>query len=320
MEAIMQTDILGVTVGVIGILISIYTLRKSIRVRGFSWAIISINIDLGDFAYDGLKLQDGKDTFLDLGKVPHDALKLQAGKETFRNLTVSRVLFWNHGSEEISNKKIVNEYRIAPVGDVKILDAWTITRTNPASEFDVKPEPGANYATISFKHLYPKEGGLMQIIHTGTSSGDITVEGNAEWLKSLSRKYGVTSRAKPLASLKNSFRISLFEKLANGVISGFLMILGIGALFVAGSDLLRLILPPSSVPPALSGSPPSPLSAVILWALLGGLMLASGVQSLRNQRLIPQELFDATPEVERTPKDKVVPSKADSAGTPEDES
>mgnify|MGYP001766436755 CR=1 FL=1 len=85
----MQTDIIGVTIGIIGIVIGIfgsyYFYRKSLREKAPCWVIRSNNLVNGFSS----KVQN---------------LQVLFKGNQVENLTISKVVFWNNGKETIKKR------------------------------------------------------------------------------------------------------------------------------------------------------------------------------------------------------------------------
>jgi hypothetical protein len=168
----MQTDIIGVTIGIIGIVIGIavsyYFYKKSIRIKEPVYSIKSNNLISGNVS-----------TFENLN-ISYKDYRVQ-------NVTVSKILFYNRGAETITleDTQTDNRVRIIAKEDVKILDA-SILQTNfssnhfwiPSTPLDYTPASEGKEALISFKYLDKNHGAVYQVIHTGTSSENIGVAGD----------------------------------------------------------------------------------------------------------------------------------------------
>jgi len=108
------------------------------------------------------------------------SLKISYKDEQVENLTISNVAFWNGGKETIRENDITNvkPLKILLKEPYKILDAKIICSNNPANEISVG-EVGSDGRTllINFEYLDANEGFVLQIIHDGDSSYDLSVSG-----------------------------------------------------------------------------------------------------------------------------------------------
>jgi len=107
-----------------------------------------------------------------------DKLQLLYGKTSIENLTVSKIAFWNGGAETIEASNIVeaDPLRIEAGDDCDILDAYIIQENNKANKFQIELV-NSKLVKILFDYLEKREGGVIQVIHTGKESTDIKLEG-----------------------------------------------------------------------------------------------------------------------------------------------
>jgi hypothetical protein len=268
----MQTDILGTSIGVAGIIIGViasyYFYRKSLRNKEPSWAIRSNNIVQG-FS----------------NKI--ESLKVVYNDVLVENLTISKVLFWNEGAETIHRRDIetINKLRIDCLEKVKILDAKILVCNNRSSEFDVVVSEEENCAYILFDYLDRKQGAVIQVIHTGTISEDLRVVGDIKGvstLRSVLEKPKWVNFANKVSIPKNKIRRSM---------GGYAM--GMGIIYVI-LGIIKLL-----IPSFLQSSPPTvylfpggeTLMAVIIFFGGGSLLFFMGFSMFK--RIAPKglELF-----------------------------
>jgi len=108
------------------------------------------------------------------------SLKISYKDEQVENLTVSNVALWNGGKETIRKNDITNvkPLKISLREPYKILDAKIICSNNPANEISVgKVGTDGRTLLINFEYLDANEGCVLQIIHDGDSSYDLSVSG-----------------------------------------------------------------------------------------------------------------------------------------------
>lgn len=105
-------------------------------------------------------------------------LKMLYGDMQIDRLTVSKIAFWNDGTETIDKVDIANAepLRIEAVGSYDILDANVIKEINPVNKFHVEII-NKKEVRILFDFLDKGQGGAIQIVHTGKGSSDIKVDG-----------------------------------------------------------------------------------------------------------------------------------------------
>lgn len=151
---------LGVIGIVVGVVVSYYFYRKSIRIKEPVYSIKSNNLISGSVS----TLENLNITYKDF-KV--------------ENLTVSKVLFYNRGAETISRQAIetLKPLAIASV-DTTILDASILQVNNLSNNVQVRYEKSNENVYIDFDYLDQNQGAVIQVIHTGLSSEEITVYGD----------------------------------------------------------------------------------------------------------------------------------------------
>lgn len=209
----MQTDYLGLSVGIIGILIGIiasyYFYRKSLKIKEPCWSVRSSNL-----------IQDYST------KV--EQLKILYKDEPVENLTISRVLFWNNGSDTIdgSDIKTANPLKIVGAENVNILDSTIIASNNASSQIKAILNKAENSIPIEFDYLDDKQGAVIQIIHTGKTSEDIKVIGDIKGVKKLQHKFPNPKWARIIKSAKITSLIPAKYVAVFSVLLGIIYIVG----------------------------------------------------------------------------------------------
>ena len=103
-------------------------------------------------------------------------------------ITVSRLVFWNDGSDTIRLTDLTN---MAPItiqlaSGAKLLDASVVHVSEEANQFSIitkqesTQEDAPSHIIISFDYLDKYEGGVIQIVHTGKSTHAISVTGKVK--------------------------------------------------------------------------------------------------------------------------------------------
>ena len=213
----MDVEVIGLYVGVlgivIGVMVSYFFYKKSLRVKEPSWMITSNNLIRGF----GTAIKD---------------LRIIYNDHPIENLTVSKIIFWNNGSETIdgSDLKTVDPLRIKTNDGVSILDVKILASNNPASRFQVHLEPETNCAYITFDYLDEKQGAVIQVIHTGKSSADIEMAGAIKGVKQLQYKFPMPTWAKFLSHIMKKMRIPKKFAPLYGAVGGVVYII-LGAVY-----------------------------------------------------------------------------------------
>lgn len=158
----------GLFLAVFSIVLAIIFYRRSQRFKEPCWAIKNIVLIEGY----STKISDLEVTYKD---------------QRIENLSVSRIVIWNEGKETIDGKDIAqaNPLRISTLDDVHILDAKVIATNNPSSQFDVLDDE--KVALLKFDYIDHKQGGVLQLVHTGNKSTDLILEGDIKGAKLLRR-------------------------------------------------------------------------------------------------------------------------------------
>jgi hypothetical protein len=150
--------IIGTILGVIGLITGYIFYRKSLKVKEPYYSIWSNNL-----------IQDNVTSM--------SGLEVSFKGKKVDNLTVSKILFWNDGSDTIEKGDIVSTDPLRIESKYRILDAAIIKTNNPSNQVSVLLEKGGSSAKVTFDYLDKNNGALIQIIHTGKSSKDISITG-----------------------------------------------------------------------------------------------------------------------------------------------
>lgn len=151
--------LIGLVTGFIGIGVAIVLYFKSKRDKGPSWAIRTVNL-FQDYA----------------GSIK--GLEIQYNGEKVKNLSVSKILFWNKGALTIDKTDLADAdpLRLEAQGKARILGAMLVSVNNHASR-PLLTLPMENSVIISFDYLDRGQGFVIQAIHEGTSSTDLQIKG-----------------------------------------------------------------------------------------------------------------------------------------------
>ena len=157
----MQTDIIGTTIGIAGILFGYYLYRVGRRAKEPCWSIRSNNL-IQNF---GARLV---------------GLKIQFGDQDVQNLTVSRILFWNAGGDTIRKSDIAdaNPLQIVACDGVALLEAQVLATSSQSNKVSCVPQSDKKSAILQFDYLDRDQGAVVQIVHTGTSSDHLKIAGD----------------------------------------------------------------------------------------------------------------------------------------------
>lgn len=160
----MQTDIIGVTIGilgiVIGVVVSYYFYRKSLRTKEPVYSIKSNN------------LISGTVSTLENLNISYKDYKVQ-------NLTVSKILLYNQGAETITRQDIETKNRLTISSETcTFLDVSILQANNYSNNVEVTLNPLSGHIVVDFDYLDKNQGVVIQVIHDGLSSRNIEIRGD----------------------------------------------------------------------------------------------------------------------------------------------
>jgi hypothetical protein len=94
-------------------------------------------------------------------------------------LTITKIGFWNAGSETIKKQDVVKDDPLVIRGKqgVVILSVAIIEAVNPLNKVDCVTSQDRTHAKVTFDYLDKNQGAIIQVFHTGTTNADIAVEG-----------------------------------------------------------------------------------------------------------------------------------------------
>ncbi|MEX2310494.1 MAG: hypothetical protein WD738_23200 [Pirellulales bacterium] len=111
--------------------------------------------------------------------VPDVEVKFRGYGQQIKALTVTKIAFWNAGTETIRRQDVVKDdpITIQAKDGIVFLSAGVIESVSPLNKIDCKVNQDRSVVTITFEYLDRGQGANIQIFHTGSASDDITVEG-----------------------------------------------------------------------------------------------------------------------------------------------
>jgi hypothetical protein len=200
---------------------------------------------------------------------------------------LSKVLFWNDGQDTIDRRDIetANHIRIVPSEGGKLLDARILASNNQSSRFAVELIGDGDCAYMDFDYLDPKQGAVMQIVHTGKSSRDIQVIGDIKGAKALRDRLTTFRWLKVMDLPRETVR--RFERYTPTVS----IVIGLAYIGLSILTMFRPKILSPTVP-----STPSNASLVSQWTLVivlsagGCLMIFLGSALMRLRGLAPKGL------------------------------
>ncbi|NTW88945.1 MAG: hypothetical protein HGB26_07465 [Desulfobulbaceae bacterium] len=212
----------GFVLGLIGLISSYIFYKLSIRAKEPSWGVRSINL---------IRSRTARIENLEIKFLGHD----------IENLTVSRVLFWNEGAETIDTTDITmaNPVKLVFGGNTKVLDARVYAVNNSANQFKARIDEQDNVVFLEFAYLDRKNGAVIQVIHTGTSSEDVQILGDIKGVKVIRNRFSAQHRLS--RTIRKLFRSSSRKSTSfMGFIFGVIYIIA-GILSVISRDFREMV-------------------------------------------------------------------------------
>jgi len=99
--------------------------------------------------------------------------------QSVENLSVSKIVFWNAGSETIRGEDIADAdpISIVPLNNATLLDVKLLEHNSNPSRFLISTKPDMTAAFVKFDFVDKNQGAVVQVIHTGTSAKDVSLIG-----------------------------------------------------------------------------------------------------------------------------------------------
>ncbi len=93
--------------------------------------------------------------------------------------SVAKVVIWNDGRKELRKEDVAPAapVRIAAKPPAQILSVTALSVSTPANSSTVSSLDPKGFAQVDFHYLNPRDALAVQVIHTGTVDGDLTVGG-----------------------------------------------------------------------------------------------------------------------------------------------
>lgn len=107
-------------------------------------------------------------------------VKIIYSDKPIKNLSITKIAFWNRGNEVINKSDIAPKepIRIVVGEEYEILNANIIFIKNEANNFSITVTPDKKSVLIDFDYIFTTEGVSLEIYHTGVSGKDIKFKGS----------------------------------------------------------------------------------------------------------------------------------------------
>jgi hypothetical protein len=165
--AIMTLDtfigIAGLALGILGLASGYIFYRRSLKIKQPLYLMRTENL-----------IQDNIATI--------SGLKITYNDHVVSNLSTSTIAFWNNGSETISDldRVISNPLRISASRNARVLNAKIIFSHIQSNRLSVEIDDTGSNVYLLFDYLDKGHGGIIQVIHTGLSSRDLSITGDVK--------------------------------------------------------------------------------------------------------------------------------------------
>lgn len=200
-----------------------------------------------------------------------DSVDILYSGNKIKNLSVTKVAFWNNGKDTISYNDVAKKspIRLTIKEDFIFLDAKILFQKNQSNDFSITMSNDNKFIDIKFDYFDYEEGIVLQVFHTGAKSSDISMVGQIKSVKEFSHKSHSTFPLffeKINIPTQNIRKIIDFTYLISGV---FFLVVSAAFLFVGV--------------PTPSYEPKDDNVAIILLALAGFLYIGIGWNSLKRK-------------------------------------
>lgn len=119
-----------------------------------------------------------------------DSVDILYSGNKIKNLSVTKIAFWNNGKDTISCNDVAKKspIRLTIKDDFIFLDAEIIFQKNQSNDFSIAISNDNKFIDIDFDYFDFEEGIVLQVFHTGAKSSDISMEGQIKSVKEISHK------------------------------------------------------------------------------------------------------------------------------------
>ncbi len=144
-----QSDILGATIGFLGLLFGLY---QSYKKRDAQLVYIYIGQELIDISS---------------GIVFGKEIKLEYNNEIISTLSITQIIIWNKGGSPIRKGDISEEIKLCVGSGSKVLKCEVVKYTRPENKVNVSiNDEICECIDFTFDYLEPNDGATLKILHT----------------------------------------------------------------------------------------------------------------------------------------------------------
>jgi hypothetical protein len=122
--------------------------------------------------------------------IPDVEVKFAGYGQPINALTVTKIAFWNNGTETLKKQDVVKDDPITIQGKAGIvfLSASIMESVSSLNRVACKVNQDRSLVTITFEYLDHNQGANIQVFHTGTSNADIMLGGTIMGAPPIRRK------------------------------------------------------------------------------------------------------------------------------------
>jgi hypothetical protein len=204
----------GVIVGIVGVIIAIITYKRSMIGGRLVYQWNSLNII-------------GKNE-----KTPDEIEIYYKGKKVPR-IIKTRIILWNSGNKTVDGERIVknDQLRLEFGNNEEIIRAYVQKKTREVNDFGITLDnENKNIIKFSFEFLDPKDGAVIEILHTDNKRYP-DVKGSIKGLPKGLLYWGSKSRTRGEFS-KKIMGIDITKMVKSKIIMLLMFTFGLGALIV----------------------------------------------------------------------------------------
>lgn len=176
-----------------------------------------------------------------------DGLAVFYDNKQLSALSITKVAFWNAGRETISSSDISGKdtLRLEIDDKYEFLSCDILSQSKEANSFNLQITEDRKTILLKFDYIDYREGVVMRIRHTGSSSEDIKIKGSIKAAPMIQRKRGVRLRKGKNPILINR-RVILSLRYYVGLVSLLLVIAGFVMAFTPDESLRQMVLQSSA--------------------------------------------------------------------------
>lgn len=178
-------NIIILVFAIVSIIASFYFYKKSNRHTSATYSVRTISL-----------IQDARRKLSNID-ITH-------GQERLTSLSISKIAFWNNGSETINADSVAKNNLLRVVIDPRyeILGADIQYEKNPSNDFRITISEDCRSVVIDFDYFDRNEGVVLQIYHTGHRSADISMTGQIKACREIRRIKPYSTAPMPMPDFK----------------------------------------------------------------------------------------------------------------------